>query len=510
MSACIGSPKRVESRLMRKALVCMLLALGCENSPTLSEPPKPTVTFPKGFLWGSATAGFQVERGLEHTDWWHWASEGNHIRGGDHPDRGGPDALAHVSEDVAALVSTGQNAYRFSIEWGRVYPTRESFDRDEPDAAALTAYEALFVALAKAHIQPIVTLQHFSFPDWLSDVNKPDEPQGFERSDAPALFATWAERMARRFGPYVDTWVTINEPLNLALGGYVQGSFPPGRLLAMDRAFQMARGAAEAHARAYDAIHAKDVIDADGDGKASRVSMAFHLRTFHPSDPDFAPDVEAASRVRYIWNEWLPNIVLYGNVDADLDGKLDGSADVAGSVALKGRLDYFGVNYYSDTIIAAHAGLVVPKIEASVQQDNLPTGRPRSDFGWDIYPEGFGEVLRSLKRYELPIIVLENGIADAADQNRTRFLAEHLYELGRAIQDGVPVVGYMHWSLLDNFEWATGFCPKFGFYAVDAQTGARTPRKSVLFYRDVIQKRELRPSDVRNTPAYRSPATRCN
>ncbi|MFO0665126.1 MAG: glycoside hydrolase family 1 protein [Polyangiaceae bacterium] len=482
----------------------VLLAGACASEPSSGPTPeaKPTVTFPKSFLWGSATAGFQIESGLVHSDWWHWASDPTRIRGAEHPDRGGPNALLHVADDVAALTNTQQNAYRFSIEWARIYPTRDSFDRDEPDASAVASYTQLFQALANAHVTPIVTLQHFALPDWLSDVTKPSEPQGFERPEVPALFAEWAKRMAIRFGSYVQLWVTINEPLNMALGGYVQGSFPPGRLLAMDRAFAMARGAAEAHARAYDAIHASD--------PDARVSMAFHLRTFHPRDPEFPPDVEAANRVRYIWNEWLPNIVLYGNVDTDLDGSLKGANDVTGSPSLGGRLDYFGVNYYSDTIIAANAGLVVPVINASVQQDNLPTGRPRTDFGWDIYPEGFGQVLRSLARYKLPVLVLENGLADATDQNRTRFLAEHLYELGRAVADGVPVIGYMHWSLLDNFEWATGFCPKFGFYSVDPATGARTARKSALYYRDVIGRGVMTPAEVDALPPYRAPAARCN
>lgn len=501
---------RAQDILWLSSMGVLACSSACTNAPTVDLKPKSDVTFPATFLWGSATAGFQVERGLAHTDWWHWATDGHHIKNDDHPDRGGPDALNHIAEDVAALRATKQNAYRFSIEWARVYPTRDSFDKDLPDAAALASYTQLFEALRAAQIHPVVTLQHFALPDWLSDVTRPDDPQGFERPETPSLFAEWAGRMAARFGSYVDTWVTINEPLNLALGGYVQGSFPPGRLLAMDRAFRMARGTAEAHARAYDAIHARDTADADGDGKAARVSMAFHLRTFHPADPDFPDDVTAANRVRYIWNEWLPNIVLYGNVDADLDGNLDGPSDVKASSTLGGRLDYFGMNYYSDTMIAAHAGLVVPVIDASVLQDNLPTGRPRSDFGWDIYPEGFGTVLRSLTRYKLPIIVLENGIADASDQNRTRFLAEHLYELGRAIQDGVPIAGYMHWSLLDNFEWATGYCPKFGFFGVDPNTGARTARKSAFFYRDVIQRARLSPSDVDGTPAYRTPNTRCN
>jgi len=154
--------------------------VACSSTPS-TPPPPAVVTFPAGFMWGSSTAAFQVESHDDHTDWAHWAATPGKIKNGDTPDPNGPDALNHVDEDVAALVSTHQNAYRFSIEWGRIYPTLDDFNADTPDQAALDAYSALFAKLAAANITPMVTLHHFAFPDWLSDVTAPNDPQGWER-----------------------------------------------------------------------------------------------------------------------------------------------------------------------------------------------------------------------------------------------------------------------------------------------------------------------------------------
>ena len=195
------------------------------------------VTFPAGFLWGTATAAFQVEKGDVHTDWSHWADTPGKIKNGDHPDVGGPDALAHVDEDVGLMTNEGHTAYRFSIEWARIYPTRAAFDSDTPDAAAIAAYTTLLARLRAASITPMVTLAHFAMPDWLDDITAPAMPQGWERPEASTLFVEFARRMAARFGKDVDWWITLNEPLNVVLAGYLQGSFPPGVVLDVPRAF---------------------------------------------------------------------------------------------------------------------------------------------------------------------------------------------------------------------------------------------------------------------------------
>ncbi len=468
-----------------------------------------TVTFPKGFLWGTATAAFQIEKGDAHTDWAHWAATPGKIKNADLPDVGGPDALAHMDEDIGLMKSEGHTAYRFSIEWARLYPTRAAFDADTPDADGVAAYASLLAKLHAAGLTPMVTLSHFAIPDWLADVTQPASKQGWERPETSTLFVEFCKRMATRFGKDVDWWITLNEPLNVVLAGYLQGSFPPGVVLDLDRGFAVARAEARVHARAYDAIHLADTVDADGDGKAAWVSFAAHQRTFHPYDPTDDEDVKAAEHVRYLTNLWFLNAVTKGDWDDDLDGTYDGPNDKRADPDLKGRLDYVGLNYYSDTLISAHRGIVIPVINAAIYQDHLPTDRAKTDFAWDIYPEGFGTVIDEAKGYGLPILVTENGIADQADVSRGRFIAEHLYQLGLAITRGADVRGYFHWAMMDNFEWANGFCPKFGLHTVDKTTGVRTARPSARVYTGIIQSGKVSQTDIDAMPPYGTP-TPCN
>ena len=456
-------------------------------------------------MWGTSTAAFQVEKGDSHVDWSHWVTL-HPDAAGDQPDNGGDDALAHSADDAALMASEGHNAYRFSIEWGRLFPTAASMAPMTPDPAAVAAYDAELDALRAAHITPLVTLQHFALPDWLDDVTQPSQPQGWERPEAKALFAQFCGWAGARWGKDVDWWVTVNEPVNLALGSYLQGSFPPGVVLDLARAFTVLRSELRAHAACSDALKAADTIDADGDGKATMVSVAAHLRTYHPYDATDPTDTAAAERARYVANDWILNGVVKGDFDYDFDGNLNGPNDVAGDPSLVGRADYVGVNYYSDTLISASVGLLLPApLNFAVFQANLPTTRPKTDFGWDIYPEGFATVLDEAAGYGLPIVVTENGVADRADVMRSRFLAEHLWQMGLAIGRGDRIVGYFHWSFVDNFEWANGFCPKFGLHAVDGTTGARTARPSASLYAQILRAGRLPRSLVDAQPPYGAP-----
>lgn len=472
-----------------------------------AAPPEPSeVTFPQGFLWGSATAGFQVEKGLAHTDWALWVKTPGKIKNGDDPDRGGPDALAHVDEDVGLLVATNQNAYRFSIEWARVYPTKAAFDADQPDPAAIAAYDALFAALREHHVAPMVTLQHFTLPDWLSDPRAPDQPQGWERQETVAAFATWCSRAAARWGGDVDWWATINEPMVTPIASYLQGSFPPGLLLAIDRGLAAGKNEVRGHARCYDAVKAADTKDADGDGKPSMIGVVQHMRAVEPDDPNEPDDVAAAERVRYLNNLWFLNATSRGDWDDDFDMKLDGPNDQKADPSLANRNDFIGVNYYTTVTASASRGFKLPIVNAAIQQDHIPNDRPKTDFYWDIYPKGFRVVLDEAKAYGVPLVVTENGIADSKDTNRARFLLEHLFELGKAKADGVDVRGYFHWALLDNFEWASGFCPRFGLHTVDPATGARAARPSARVYADVAKTGKVTRAAIDALPPYGAPA----
>jgi beta-glucosidase len=487
----------------RAALLGLAAILSCPScssdatSVTPADDGPAEVTFQKDFLWGSASAAFQVEKGLGNTDWGIWVKTPGKIKNGDDPDVGGADALLHMDEDVALLGKTGQNAYRFSVEWARVFPTREAFDAGQPDAGALASYDALLAKLRAASITPLVTLQHFTMPSWLADPREPSKPQGWERPESIDAFAKWCTFAASRWGAEVDWWATINEPLVVPLGGYVQGGFPPGLTLELERALSVGKQEAIAHARCFDAIKAAD--------PKSMVGIVQHLRAIEPEDPTDPGDVAAAARVRYVNTTWILDVVVRGDWDEELDGRLDGPRDRRADPTLAGRSDYIGLNYYS-AAIASSRGLKLPVIDASIRLDNLPTERPKTDFHWDIHPKGFREVLDEVNVYRLPIVVTENGIADSRDTNRGRFLLEHLYELGRAMADGMDIRGYFYWSLLDNFEWNSGFCPKFGLHTVDPVTKARAPRPSADVYRRIATTGKVTKADIAAAPPYGAPS----
>ena len=496
------------AKILSVAACVVAAVVGCssDKNDTPGTPSEPAeVSFGSSFLWGSATAGFQIEKGLPNTDWGSWVRTPGKIKGGDNPDIGGADALAHIDEDVALLVAANQNAYRFSIEWARIYPTRAAFDADQPDLTAIASYDKLFAALKNAKITPMVTLQHFALPDYLSDPKKPTEPQGWERTESIEMFGTWCKRMGTRWGGSVDWWATINEPIVSPIAGYIQGAFPPGLILDVQRALLVGRNEARAHGKCFDALKTSDTVDIDGDGKTSMVGIVQHQRAVEPEDPTYPDDVAAAERVRYVNNLWIFNAVVKGAWDDDFNGDLDGPNDKKVDPELVGRSDYLGINYYS-ALWAGVNGIKIPVIDAAIRQDHLPNDRPKTDFHWDIYPKGFRIILDEVKGYGLPIVITENGIADSQDTNRARFVLEHLYELGRAKADGMDIRGYFYWSLLDNFEWASGFCPRFGLHSVDRTTAARTARASVQTYARVSRSGVITKKEIDALPAYGPPA----
>jgi beta-glucosidase len=472
--------------------------------PTYVRSAGTEVTFPSGFLFGTATAGMQIEKGLVHADWYQWAAVKGHVANGDLPDDG-PDALAHIPEHVKALTDAGATAYRFSIEWSRIFPTLDSFTKNQPDAAALASYHQLLTALKAAKIRPFVTLHHFATPDYLDDITKPNEPQSFERPEMLTMFPEFARRMGKEFGGEVDDWVTINEPMILLLGAYVAKGHPPGSNADFDRMVAALKKLVKVHAAVYDALHAADTVDA-GTGHAAFVSIAKHNRTFFPRAPCEENDIAAAERTRYLWNEWIYNALVFGDWDDDFDGKYTGPNDKQGDPTLKGRVDWIGVNYYGDTLV--DSTLALPYVGGFPSYTDLPTTLPKTDMNWDVFPQGFRTILKELKKYQLPVYVTENGVGDSQDVNKSRYLAEHLWELAHSIsEDGVDVRGYFYWSLIDNFEWGNGFCPRFGLYKVDRASTQKTltPYKAAALFKQIATDKKLAASTIDAQAAYSAP-----
>lgn len=495
--------------------------------PATIEPfdPSPRGGFPPGFLWGSATAPYQIEGGLPHTDWAAWEAMPGRILHGDRADDG-PRSATHYEADLDALVETHQNAYRLGFDWSRVFPTRAQWQRcfdaraqpladfhrvclaaASPEGVAY--YHAVLDAMARRRLTPMVTLYHFVLPDYLNDLTQPVDTQGFVREGITEDFFAWSRFAGVEYGAQVDWWITLNEPLVIAAGGYLMQAFPPGAAANFDRLRTIVRNMIFAHARGYDALHEADTVAAiAGDGGATvpaRVSIASHNRVFRALRPGNEADEAAAESTRYVNNDLFLNAIVRGDLDVDADGALDGPMDVRNDPRLRARVDYVGLNYYGLSLVQGVPAL--PILHGIPAQTGLATPLPKSDLDWDIYPQGFLLVLREVQRYGLPIVVTENGVADDAGTNRPRYLAEHLAVLARAIREGVPVQGYFHWSVIDNFEWAEGFCPRFGLYRVDYTdpNRRRVATPGAMTYRRIIDDNAVSDALLQSLPAYAPP-----
>jgi beta-glucosidase len=374
--------------------------------------------FPHGFLWGAATAAHQIEGNNVHNDWWR-AEEAGLMP---HRSLDACDSWNRWADDIQLLQDMGLNAYRLSVEWARVEPEPGRFDQ-----TALDTYRRLLEALRTAGIEPLVTLHHCTSPAWLG--------AGWADPQVAPRFAEYANRVARSVGDLVQWWVTINEPSILGLKAYIEGSWPPHRPWDLRGYVRLMRHSARAHVMARRALkaHRPDAM----------VSQAFAIWPMQPARWWSPIDQLMARLGDWLWqarplHRTLPT------------------------------LDWIGLNYYSRNVV----GWPWPRADA-----RATTGVKRTDFGWEIYPAGLYAVLRRIGRYGKPIVITENGVADAADELRADYILAHLQQAYRAISDGVDLRGYMHWSLLDNFEWSEGYTQRFGL-----ATRERVLRPSAAIY----------------------------
>ena len=442
--------------LFRTAIL-LLLALGCLR-PVHADL---SVHFPQNFRWCVASAAHQVEGGDTNSDWADWEQVPGHIKNGE-KSGAACDEWNRVAEDIGLMKNLGAGVYRFSVEWSKIEPAENQYDTN-----AIAHYQHEVELLQNAGMEPLITLHHFTLPRWLRAKG------GWEWDGSGEAFSRFAELVYREIAPGARDWVTFNEPMVHIMGGYYEGATPPGEHRSMSGIIPPLRGLLKAHAIAYHALHSA----AKTLGFPIRVGMAHHLRTFDPFDPGSTTDMMMTNLVDTAWNRTVPDALESGRLVLHMLWLANDDEEIPD---LEGTQDFLGVNYYTGDLI-----------ESSLSQGFIKHNRsdfPKNDLGWDIYPEGFYRVLHTATgRYaNKPIIITENGIADAADSKRPAFLRDHLSYLAKAIDDGIPVEGYCHWSLMDNFEWTEGFTPRFGLYSVDYQTFARTPRPSAGLFHDII------------------------
>jgi len=410
--------------------------------------------FPQGFHWGAATSAHQVEGGNRWNDWWRFEQQPGAIRGG----AVSGDACRHwgrFDEDFARARGYGHTLHRLSLEWSRIEPDRGRFD-----PMAIAHYHEVFASLRRHGLTPLVTLHHFTNPLWIADAGGWESRSTLDRFDGFVRFC------AREFGGQVDWWCTVNEPEVGAFRAYSEGVWPPGRR-DDGRALAVMANLLEAHGRAYRILHDEDRADADGDGRAAVVGFAKHLPQLVPDRPWFIPDLVRAGVEDRVFN----TAVLRAAVTGDIAFSIPGVAAVHRHVPeLERSLDYLGLNYYTRWRVRSFAR--VPRVARR--------GAPLNDLGWEVWPAGLAAAARRAAVARAPVLVTEHGLADATDALRPRALVESLLGLRRAIEAGTPVIGYVHWSLMDNFEWTEGYEGRFGLERVDFDDPARprTPRRS--------------------------------
>ncbi len=411
-------------------------------------------SFPADFRWCVATAGHQIEGGNLRSDWWDFERLPGAIRDGK-PSGEACDHWNRLEQDTALLSELGVTQYRFSVEWARIEPTEGTFD-----PGAIEHYRKEVALLKARGIQPFVTLHHFVLPKWVADRG------GFEWEGIAPAFERYARRIYSELGAEVRDWTTLNEPQTLLAAGYIEGVFPP-RKKDIKGIRAPLLGMVRSHARAYHALHEM----AAAKGRPIRVGIAHHLRVFEPAMG---------------WNpvdRWLTGIVDHLANWALLDALRDGHLKIRIPLTLEinesipeaaGTQDFIGLNYYSRDFVSFNP------FKPGMVDRRLKKGAPISDLSWEIFPEGIYRLAMELhRRYPgLSIHVTENGIADQADSRREAFMRSHLEQLLLAIRQGAPVEGYCHWTLMDNYEWAEGFAPRFGLYGNETGEQVRRIRPS--------------------------------
>jgi beta-glucosidase len=418
---------------------------------------------PEGFLWGVATAAHQNEGNNVANQWAAWEQQPGRIYAGQRCGRATNWwDLETAASDFDRAADLGLNSLRLSVEWSRIEPEPGTFDR-----AALSRYREMIGLLRERGMEPMVTLHHFTDPLWLTSAG------GWENPKVEAAFVRFVTHVVEALGDVVTLWCTINEPTVYAIEGFLEGYFPPG-VKSLHRTLSVLRRMLLAHGRAYRAIHRLQ--------NNARVGLAHHYRVFVPARPESAIDRRAAVLLDQAANRSVLEAVTRGRLTP-----LVGYGQQASH--LIDACDYIGLNYYSPARVAFDPTqprwlftrqFLDPNAESS---DMTPLGQPYGQ----IDPRGLYVALKQVGAYGKPIYITENGLPDADDDQRPRFIATHLAEAWQAFREGVDLRGYYHWTLVDNFEWEAGWSLRFGLYELEEETGGRTPRASAAVYGRIAQ-----------------------
>ncbi|MBI5737921.1 MAG: family 1 glycosylhydrolase, partial [Mycolicibacterium neoaurum] len=469
------------------------------------------LSFPDDFHWGVAHAGFQAEGGPgspidPNSDWYKWVHHPlNQLLGLTNgvPENGPGTYVSYDSDAALAKDELGMNTFRMSIEWSRIFPnstagidiTDEGGGVSLADLQALQAlanpvevahYRAVFDALRAHGLEPLVTVNHFTLPLWVHDpitarpliqLGLPAPAAGWLSDQTPVEFEKYAAFLAWTYGDQVDNWVTLNEPFPpvmtefLAIPGLVP-SWPPG-VVRTDLAARFVVNEAKGHVAAYDAIHAWD--------DTAFVGFANNMVPARPANPVNPQDVAAADAWNRVFNQWFPNAVIDGWIDADFDGRKTADEIHPG---FADKVDFLGVQYYGSQPMGGFGFAPLPGFNflQGIPFRCQPSSQTCSDFNQPIDPGGFREVLEVAASYGKPIWITENGVADDEDTKRPSYIVNHIAVVQDLVAHGTDIRGYTYWSFVDNLEWSEGYHLQFGLYGSDPDTPEleRTPKPASI------------------------------
>jgi beta-glucosidase len=428
--------------------------------------------FPEEFLWGTASSAYQNEGNTTNNQWYRWEQQGHILTG---ESSGMADNWWEDAEgDFDFAEQMENNALRLSVEWSRIEPVEGQFD-----SAAIDRYRAMLKDLQQRHLKPMITLHHFTEPLWFADRG------GFTSPGNIRFFVRFATHIVQSLKDLCSFWITFNEPNVYATQGYVTGEYPPGEH-SVTRAFHVLRNLVQAHAETFYALRR---LQPEG-----MIGYCLNYRLFDPALP-FSPLDQFVSGMHDTFFNWATlQAAETGHFPFPLSTFLSPIERVTGA------RDYHGVNYYAREMVRfdpTNPGELFGR--RFVRKKAFRNDAAADNSFGEIYPRGIYQVLKSIYRRtqgNKPLYITENGFCDALDEKRPRATLEHLAMIHRAIREGVPVRGYLHWSLVDNFEWNNGWAARFGLIELDQYTQQRFPRPSASMYGEICRANAITESIV--------------
>ena len=485
------------------------------------------------FLWGASTSSYQVEGEITNNDWYFFTTSEKikrRISNLTKPNlfyKGTTQVFLqpageacrvwdsfYYKEDFDIAKKLGMNAIKISIEWSRVEPQREEWNEN-----AIDHYKRMIKYIVDKGMIPIITLNHITLPLWIltpptefkkrmfqyflpspyTDIPLLEPPssdsywksfRGWENDKTIVEFAKYVSRIVQEFKNLVDYWITISEPISIVGGGYISGIWSPGFFLDGKRSKKVLHNLIEAHIQAYNIIKESDDIDADNDGISCIVGCSHMMIDVYPDNSKkilgitIKENINAAKKFDYFINHYFLNAIIKGEEDINYLNTLEiGNKDSKNFLIHQNwinKVDFIGLNYYRKITVYENkiVSLSSAKFVGGAAINNLHIQRKIrtddnnfNDLGWEIYPIGIYKMCKKInnKCTNIPILITENGIADKNDKNRASFIIAHIEQVRRAIKDGINITGYLHWSLIDNYEWQEGYNPegKFGLLYID-------------------------------------------